>query len=86
MKNVSFQYQGAMDFFRQEEIDNLKDQIRVVPTMLFTKRREPVMIFSDGLIYLLTTTRRSLPESRRRQIKSVKILIFWSSSALAAHT
>ncbi len=36
-QNVSFQYERARDFFRQEELDNLKEQIKVVHDALHNK-------------------------------------------------
>ncbi len=36
-KNLSFQYERALDFFRGEELDNLKEQIKVVHNALHDK-------------------------------------------------
>ncbi len=36
-QNLSFQYERALDFFRQEELDNLKEQIKVVHDALHNK-------------------------------------------------
>ncbi len=36
-QNVSFQYERALDFFRQEELDNLKEQIKVVHDAIHNK-------------------------------------------------
>ncbi len=36
-QNLSFQYERALEFFRQEELDNLKEQIKVVHDALHNK-------------------------------------------------
>ncbi len=36
-QNLSFQYERALDFFRQEELDNVKEQIKVVHDALHNK-------------------------------------------------
>ena len=36
-QNISFQYERALDFFRKEELDNLKEQIKVVHDALHNK-------------------------------------------------